>query len=149
MKLSVISVFSFCLLTCFGCDGPSQESAQQQETQAPKGTALIHIVPRKLHTDSDPPCNDSGFYKQPHYYELYLDDKLVYRDRLKAEYEDDDLTKWQLSLGKHQLRISAEGFVSFDKPIEVVAKTQASSTQRFTMVLDREEAVTEKKADCP
>ena len=142
-----VSVLLLCLLTCVGCDSSPQQPEQKQESREPEGTALIYIVPKKIKTDSDPPCNDSGFYNRPHYYELYLDDKLVYRDRLRAENEDDDITKWQLPLGEHRLRVSADGFVSFDKPIEVVEKTQASSIQRFYMVLYREEPAEEKKPE--
>jgi len=149
MKLFIISVLSVCLLTCFGCDNPLQQPERKQESQGPQGTALIHIAPKKIKTDSDKKCNEFGFYNQPHYYELYIDDKLVYRDRLRAEDEDDDLTKWQLPLGKHQLRVSADGFVPYDKPIEVVEKSNASSTQRFIMALPRDEQAEDKKPESP
>lgn len=156
MKLFVISVLSVCLLTCFGCDNPLQEDEKTQESQDAKGTSLIHIIPKKPKTDNDPPCNEFGFYNQPHYYELYIDEKLVYRDRLRAENEEVDLTKWQLPLGKHKLRVSADGFVSYENPIEVVKKTQESSTQRFEMVLPRVEQLDpadqikeNKTPDCP
>ena len=149
MKLFIISVLSVCLFTCFGCDNSLQQSQKKEESQGPLGTALIHIASKKIKTDSDNNCNEFGFYNQPHYYELYIDDKLVYRDRLRAENEDDDLTKWQLPLGKHQLRVSADGFLTYDKPIEVVEKSKASSTQRFIMVLFKDKQAEDKKPEFP
>ncbi|RWX48017.1 hypothetical protein VT98_11842 [Candidatus Electrothrix communis] len=155
MKLFIISVLLVCLLTCFGCDNPLQPSEEKQESQGPQGTTLIHIAPKihiaskKIKTDNDEKCKEAGFYNQPHYYELYIDDKLVYRDRLSAENEDEDLTKWQLPLGEHQLRVSADGFVSYDKPIEVVKKSNASTTQRFIMALSRDEQAEDKKTESP
>ncbi|WPD23289.1 MAG: hypothetical protein SD837_01750 [Candidatus Electrothrix scaldis] len=155
MKWFIISVLLTCLLTCSGCDNLSeqsqehQESKEAQESQAPPGTALIHISPRQIKRDSDQNCNEPEFCNQVHCYELYIDRKLVYRSRLRDVNEDDDSTKWQLTLGQHQLRVSADGFNSFDKPIEVLEKTKYSSIQRFEMILHWDKQAKDKKAGGP
>ena len=44
---------------------------------------------------------------------------------------------------------AADGFVSYDKPIEVVKKSNASTTQRFIMALSRDEQAEDKKTESP
>ncbi|MDU9048137.1 MAG: hypothetical protein Q3M30_04765 [Candidatus Electrothrix sp. Rat3] len=149
MKLFIISVLSVCLLTCSGCDNPLQPSEKKQESKDTQGTALIHISPKIIKGDTDQDCNNPEFYNQLHYYELYIDRKLVYRNRLRTINEEDVSTKWQLPLGEHQLRVFADGFESYENPIEVVKKTQASTVQRFEMVLRRNEQAKDKKTTSP
>ncbi len=136
MRSFTISVLLVVLLTCFGCNNAPKDT---------QGTALIHISPKIVKGDTDQDCNDPEFYNQLHYYELYIDHKLVYRNRLRTVNEEDVSTKWQLPLGEHQLRVSADGFEPYEKPIEVVEKIENSTVQRFAMVLRRHEEAKDKK----
>lgn len=152
MRLFTISVFWVCLLICFGCNSMSQQSQESEEAQESPDTpdtALIHISPKIIKGDTDKDCNDPEFYNQLHYYELYIDRKLVYRNRLRTVSEEDASTKWQLTLGEHQLRVSADGFEPYASPIEVVKKTKDSTIQRFEMVLRQNEEAKDEKTASP
>ncbi|XOF34081.1 MAG: PEGA domain-containing protein [Candidatus Electrothrix sp. YB6] len=156
MRLLISSVLLASFLTCSGCiedkDNTSQQSEAPQKVQKPQETqefqeaALIRISPRKIKWNGGQDCDDLDFYNQFHYYELYIDEKLVYRNRLRSTSEEDEPTEWQLPLGQHQIRVCAEGFVPFDKQIEVVGKeNRASTIQYFGMVLVRTEQNKDKK----
>ncbi|MCI5209523.1 MAG: hypothetical protein D3910_12200 [Candidatus Electrothrix sp. ATG2] len=97
-----------------------------------------------MQPDEEKNCTNNDFSTQIHYYELSIDNKLVYRNRLKLANEKDQPTEWQLPLGKHSIRITANGFIPFEKTIEVVKKSESATKQYFGTLLQRNEQGEEK-----
>lgn len=127
MKLLVSSIFLVFLLSCAGClesNNPPQEKQEKQEVQQEGVIVSISpsISPSKKRSNGDRNCNDYEDCRKSYYYELYIDDKLVYRNRLRTTNEKDEPTKWQLRLGQHGIKIIADGFVTFDRQVEIVEK---------------------------
>ena len=146
MKLLIGSIFIALFLCCTGC---SENNALPQKQQEQQDSTIIFISPSippsEKGTNSNKNCNDYEVCRENHYYELYLDDKLVYRNRLRTTNEKDEPTKWQLRTGQHGIKIIADGFITFDRQVEIVEKKdQATTTQYFGVVLTRVEQGTKE-----
>jgi hypothetical protein len=146
MKLFLSSVLLAFLLSCTGCS----EDKIFQKPHESQGDEIVEISPKisSVNTEvtHDKVCKDVEFYRQIHYYELRIDTKLVYRNRLRTVNEEDAPTKWQMSLGKHKIRIVADGFIPLDIQVEIVQINKSATTQYFGVILTpKKQAEVEKK----
>ena len=134
MKTRIISLLLALYIgcVCIGCSSGEKEVVQQEY-------ATVFIHPIMVTPGGTPNNSTSSFYQQVHYYELKLDGKLVHRDQLKPAGDKNDPTRWQLSLGKHDIEIVAEGFTAFKKEIMVIEnkKIKSPTPQYFAINLSR------------
>ena len=122
MRLPLLSIFLICLLTCAGCDKFKDKPPKEQKYSKLLISPVMvkpYLVERK---------EDCYLYDGVHYYELYIDGSLVYRDQLKTSNEDGEETTWQLSLGKHKIKVCADGFTCFEKEVNIVGNQQIENT---------------------
>ena len=141
MKLLISSIFLAFLLSCTGC---LEKNLPQKEEDGVVVLISPMILPNDNGSKGDNACKDYAPYNK--YYELYIDDKLIYRNRLRTTHEKEQPIQWQMNLGQHRIKIIAEGFNPFEGQVEIVdKKIDSVTTQYFGVILTQKEQ--DKKKD--